>query len=153
MTGIKQIDVLAQASAQSGSIGGILEVRLDAPDGKLLGQSDSVSSKPMNFARLIENGGGKGKGGDKPGGKGNAKGGPQNKGQQPPKFDPSKFDFNMLRKMMASHNLVNVPTIEGKHTLYIIAKNPAAGQNKVLMQLAEVQFRNSVAPPPPPMGN
>ena len=155
LTDVKQIDVLAQATPQSGSVGGILEIRLDAPDGKLLGQSDTVQVKAMNFARLLENAGGNKA---KPAGKPEAK--PAAKpaaapaaGKKPAAggFDMSKFDFNMLRRMMATHNTINLPPTEGKHTIYIVGRNQTGGDDKVLMQLVEVQFRNVAMPPPPPM--
>jgi len=150
LTDIKQVDVLAQATPQSGSLGGVLEVRLDGPDGKLLGTTDTVQVKPMNFARFLENAGGKGKNNAKGGAKPvAANAGGAKKAQQRPRFDPGKFDFNLMRRMMASHNTVNIPATDGKHTLYIIAKNPNGGNDKVLMQLVEIQFKNTLAPPPP----
>jgi len=151
LTDIKQIDVLAQATPQSGSIGGVLEVRLDAPDGKLLGTTDTVQVKAMNFARFLENAGGnKGKANAKGGAKPGAAGAGGAKKAAQPRFDPSKFDFNLLRRMMATHNTVNVPETDGRHTIYIVAKNQNGGEDKVLMQLVEIQFRNTIAPPPPP---
>lgn len=42
MTGVKQINIRATASARSNAAGGVIEVRLDSPTGQLIGQSEEI---------------------------------------------------------------------------------------------------------------
>ena len=51
LTGVKQINIRANASSRSNAAGGIIEVRLDSPTGQLLGQSESIVPTEQRFRR------------------------------------------------------------------------------------------------------
>lgn len=51
LTAIKEIIVYVQASSRMGAIGGKIEVRLDSPNGKLLGESAYIGLKELGFER------------------------------------------------------------------------------------------------------
>ena len=141
LTGIKQIQFLVQATPNSGAVGGTIEIHLDAPDGKLIGQTEMIVSKPFDMARMIENmGGGK----PKPGAK------PAPAADKKPSGPPKGFDFSMLRKMMATNASAAIEPINGVHNVYFVFKNSKAGANQPLMQMVEIQFQNTIPPPMAP---
>jgi cytochrome c len=49
LTGIAQIDVLASITQRSGAIGGSVEIRLGSPNGKVLGNSETIGRVEMGF--------------------------------------------------------------------------------------------------------
>lgn len=54
MTGLKQIDLFVQARPRVGASGGTIEVRLDSPEGQLIGTTQSVVPKEVGFGRPPE---------------------------------------------------------------------------------------------------
>lgn len=138
LTDIKRIQFLVQATPNSGTVGGTIEVHLDSPDGKLIGQTEMIVSKPFDMARMIENmGGGK----PKPGAK------PAPVADKKPAGPPRKFDFSLLRKMMATNATAAIEPISGVHNVYFVFKNSKAGANQPLMQMVEIQFQNTIPLP------
>ncbi|OOG76817.1 PQQ-dependent sugar dehydrogenase [Algoriphagus sp. A40] len=49
LTGIQQIDVLANISQRNGAIGGSVEIRLGSPTGEILGSSEKIGRVEMGF--------------------------------------------------------------------------------------------------------
>jgi cytochrome c len=133
LTGIKQIEFLVQATPSSGDIGGTIEVHLDSPDGKLIGQTNTIESKPLDFARIMELMGGKAK----PGKTSSAKPDTSKKTEAP------EFDFSIVEQLMATHAMVNITAVDGMHNIYFVFKNSDAKANEPLMQITEISFRNS----------
>ena len=58
-SGIRQIEFWVQATPNEGDAGGIIEVHLDAPDGRLIGQTEMVVSKAFDFDSMMKKLGGK----------------------------------------------------------------------------------------------
>ena len=140
LAGIKQIEFLVQATPSSGDIGGTIEVHLDSPDGKLIGQTEMIESKELDFARIMEMMGGK----VKP-----AKG-PSAKADTASKKEPEpEFDFGMLQQLLARHAMANITPVDGMHNIYFVFKNSAAKANQPLMQVTEIHFNNAVSMPGP----
>jgi cytochrome c len=139
MTGIKQIDLTVQATPNSGALGGTIEVRLDARDGKLIGQTAMVESKPVDFARIMEMIGGKPKPGQKQKAPPAAKPGADTKKQKP------AFDMDMIMKLMSTHASASLSSAEGMHTVYFVFRNKGAKSNQTLMQVMNIEFQNTVA--------
>ncbi|HMH34388.1 MAG TPA: PQQ-dependent sugar dehydrogenase [Puia sp.] len=134
LSGIKQIEFSATVTPQSGSIGGTIEVHLDAPDGKLIGQTAFLVSKPIDYARFFENSGGKGK------------------GKAPAKkkaASAADFDFDVFRKMLAVKAPATISPTEGVHKVYIVCKNDKATDNAILMDMIEINFQNKSGGAPP----
>ncbi len=142
MTGIKQIEFLVQATPSSGDVGGTIEVHLDSPDGKMIGQTEMIPSQELDFARIMEMmGGGKKK--------------KQAQAAAPAKADTSKqqkapeFDFSMLAELLARHALTAITPVDGMHNIYFVFRNSAAKANQPLMQVTSINFR--IAPSPMPV--
>lgn len=124
-----------QATPQSGALGGIIEVHIDAPDGKLIGQTAMIESKPVDFVRIMEN---LGMGAPKPGVA------LKNKTDKDKKAAPKQggFDFSMLRTLMSTKADATLNTVDGMHTIYFVFKNSKAKPNQVLMQVVEIHFQD-----------
>lgn len=136
LTGIRQIQMLVQASPNNGAAGGVIEIHLDSPGGELVGQTAMVESKPIDFARLMENmGGGKGKAAPKP--KAAPPAGSGDKKKQAP-----AFDFSMLRKLLSTQASAALKPTEGMHDLYFVFRNKDAKKGQPLMQVVEINFMN-----------
>jgi cytochrome c len=122
LTGIKQIDLFVTAQPRSGAIGGIIEVHLDSPDGKLIGQTQEVLPKDIDFRKImaIMNAA-------------NA-----NKPGAPP------VDRAAARRMMLTRAKATLDPVEGAHDLYFVFKNPKAGENQILMTMQDIQFQNEI---------
>jgi len=97
LSGVKQIEFYVMVTPSSGAIGGTIEVHLDAPDGKLIGQTTMLTPKAIDYARIMEMIGGKGKAGA------GAKGKPADKKADSKKKAGSAadFDFDVFRQMLA----------------------------------------------------
>lgn len=131
LSGIKQIEFTVQAQPRSGAVGGIIEIHLDSPDGKLIGTSDSVVSKDVDFSKFM-GGGNNAKPKEKPGAKKEAQ------------KAPPKIDFAAIMKMMSvSAKAVIAPT-EGFHKIFFVFKNDKAGDEKIIMQVLQITFQNKV---------
>jgi len=131
-TDIQQIEILLQASPRSGAIGGIVEVHLDATDGPLIGKTDQVIPKDVDFRSAIM-------------AMQQQQQKANNNQKKPAEVGPltaASIDFNALRKFMSVSAKLPVTNVSGTHDVYFVFKNPEAGQNKVLVQMVEIQFHN-----------
>jgi len=137
LTGIKQIEFLVEATPSNGNIGGIIEVHIDSPNGKLIGQTEMVVSKELDFARIMEMMGGKAK----PDKASSAKADTTKKEQAP------EFDFGMLQQLLARHAMANITPVDGMHNIYFVFKNTAAKAKEPLMQVTEIHFNNTASIP------
>ncbi|HTS45242.1 MAG TPA: PQQ-dependent sugar dehydrogenase [Puia sp.] len=126
-SGIKQLQILVQASPGSGAAGGTIEVHLDAPDGKLIGQTAMIYPKEIDYARILENMGGKG-------GKSGKK-----------KITAANFDFDLFTRLMSIQSDIAVdPGLTGMHNVYFVCKNSKAPSTQILVQMIEIDFKNSL---------
>ncbi len=127
LTEIKQIELLVQAQPRSGALGGIVEVHLDSPDGTLVGKSEPIIPKEVDFRTAImemrKNSKGPNQGGE---------------------LSAATIDFNALRRFMSISAKIPVNNLQGSHDVYFVFKNPEAGQDKVLVQMVEIQFQNKI---------
>jgi len=128
LTGIKEIGFTVQAQPRSGAVGGVIEVHLDSPEGKLIGKTDTVVAKDFDFRKFMGDNSEKAK--EKPGAKASA-----------PKAPP-KIDFDAIMKMMQVHTRAVIEPTEGFHKIYFVFKNDKAGQDKIIMQAVQLEFQN-----------
>ncbi len=135
---IKEIELLVQATPSSGAVGGVIEVHLDAPDGKLIGQTAMVESKPIDYARIMEMGGGKNKA--KP-----AAGKPGGKKVDTKKKQPA-FSMELLQALLSTHAIATISPTTGKHTIYFVFKKEKAKAKEPIMQVSAIHFKNSTTP-------
>lgn len=129
MTGIKQIELLVQASPRAGATGGVVEVRLDSPEGRLIGKTGEVIPKEIDFRRLMANNA--------------AATGDKKKTSQPP---PPPMDANTRRRLSSIQVSTVLEPVEGAHDVYFVFRSPKAADNQILMQVQEIQFQNSLTP-------
>jgi len=134
LTGIKAIDFMLQVSPNSGAIGGVIEIHIDAPDGQLIGKTDTLVPKPIDFARIMEMMGGGKKG------QANAK-------QKAPAADKKTaqkrppIDFDLFRKLMSVHAAVELKPITGEHKLYFVCKNDKAKEKQIILQMMQADVK------------
>jgi len=122
LTGIKQIDLLVTAQPRSGAIGGVVEVHLDSPYGKLIGQSQEVVPKEVDFRKIMAA----------------MNAANANKPGAPP------VDRAAARRMMLTQAKAILEPVEGIHDLYFVFKNSEASANQIIMQMQDIQFLNEL---------
>jgi len=137
LSGIKQIDLLVQATPNSGAIGGIVEVHMDAPDGQLIGQTNMVFPKEIDFARLMENMGGNKK--DKA--KAKPKSMQKNKDSADKKPPEMNFDFDIFTKFLSVHAIAPISPVTGEHNIYLVCRNNQAQGKQIILQMVEINFQ------------
>jgi len=138
LSGIKQIEFLVEATPSNGNIGGSIEVHLGSPDGKLIGKTEMVESKELDFARIMEMMGGKAK----PAKSTSAKPDTTSKKEPAP-----EFDFGMLQQLLARHAMASIAPVDGMHNIYFVFRNSAAKAKEPLMQVTEIHFNNAASMP------
>lgn len=132
-TDIKQIELLLQAQPRAGAIGGTVEIHLDAVDGPLVGKTNPVIPKDVDFRTAIQAMQEQQKKASK-----------DKKPTQNAPLSAASIDFDALRRFMSVSEKIPVTNISGTHDVYFVFKNPEAGQNKILVQMLEIQFQNKV---------
>ncbi len=150
MTGIKQLELIARASPMQGNIGGTIEIRLDAPEGELIGQVEVKSVNPVfpgapPTANSVQNAGGIVKpSADKPGKA------PSNPSAQKPSSGAGPgASAKASRKGGISANFNPFASIglktaikekSGIHNIYFVFKNDKAKGIEPLMSFSGIKF-------------
>lgn len=138
LSGIQQVEMLVSASPRTGAVGGVIEVHLDSPNGPLVGKTETIVPKDIDFATAIA--AMNAKAGNKnpapaqrrrPGGGGGGAAG---------------IDFSMLRKFMSINTKAPIQATEGIHDVYFVFTNPAAKENETIAQAVEITFQNAILP-------
>jgi len=124
LTGIKQIEIMAQATTRVGASGGVVEVRLGSPTGKLIGTTSPVVVKDPVF-------------GPPPAAATTA---PAN-GSKP--ATPPAAAGGGQRRQMGQQAVAKIEATEGFHDVYFVFKNPNAQPNQILMSVSTIQFQNT----------
>jgi cytochrome c len=133
LTGINQIEFTVLAQPRSGSQGGVIEVHLDSPTGKLVGQSGLVVPKDTDFRKLMAEMAAKA-----------PKPAAAKPGDAPKK--PAPMDMNLLRKLMSIHTEAALEPVEGQRNLYFVFRNEKAKSNQIIMQMIEISFQEGAKP-------
>ncbi|MFT4568633.1 MAG: cytochrome c, partial [Saprospiraceae bacterium] len=120
LTGIKEILIRAEASSRVDALGAVIEVRLNTPEGMLVGATEKIMPIEIDFRgelqklRVAWDDGGKV--GPRPG-------------------------FGMVRVLFSPKYIVPVSDIEGVGDLFLVFKNGAAKKGQILLQMNEIEFR------------
>jgi cytochrome c len=133
MTGIQQLEISALAFPMMGYIGGTIEVRLDKPDGELLGQVkiESVNPNFAGTADAVQNAGGAK---DK-----TAKPAPVAVAKKPAgKKSTAGFSNPFAQPGIKT----DIKTISGQHDIYFVFKNENAKGDQPLMSVSNIKFNN-----------
>lgn len=124
LNGISEVEVTAQAQTRVGASGGIVEVRLDSPTGKLIGQSEKIEPKevrmgPPAAAAPVAS----------------ANGQPATPAPAP---DPA------ARRNMGNTKLkVAIPANLGQHDVYLVFKNDKVKETQIVMSLSGIEFKSN----------
>lgn len=113
MTSIQQIDLFVKVSPGFGAHGGFVEARLDSPNGRLIGKSETVAPKPVPWG---------GFGG--------------------PKKMMTPLEYKTKRRKGTQTLSVLLEPVEGIHDIYFVFKNEAAKANEILMAVKEIEVYN-----------
>jgi cytochrome c len=125
MTGIKSVEFMVQAPLRSGSAGGTIEIHMDSPNGKILGQSEVIKPKDVDFRRLM------------------APNPPSNTGAAAKASQPAPPppDFATRMRMVSTIADIPVAPVTGPHDIYFVFRNPAAAANQILIQVNQIEFK------------
>ena len=124
LNGISEIEITAQAQTRVGASGGIFEVRLDSPTGKLIGQSEKIEPKeartgPPAAPATVASANGQ-------------------TAAPAPTPDPA------VRRNMGSTKLkVVIPANLGQHDVYLVFKNDKVKETQIMMSLSGIEFKSS----------
>jgi len=152
LTGIQQLELSAAASPRQGFVGGVIEVRLDKPDGDLLGQVNIVSVNPtfpgMTANTAQNNGGAKAPAaGQQPAAPGAAK--PVAKPAAAPPPAAAKKPAAPFNPFAARPGIkTDIKATTGEHDIYFVFKNPTAKADDLLMSFSNIKFNNEKLPEP-----
>jgi cytochrome c len=124
LTGIAQIEFLAQAQPRSGASGGVIEVHIDSPDGKLIGKSQMIAPKDVSYRDAMA----KLRAAD-----GNKKAAPT---------QASEIDFDALRRIMCTSVNAKLEEAGGLHDVYFVFRNEKAEEKQIIVQMVQINFQN-----------
>ncbi|MGC3943044.1 MAG: PQQ-dependent sugar dehydrogenase [Chryseolinea sp.] len=124
LTGIQSIDFMIQAPPRIGAVGGVIEVHLDSPDGKLIGQTDVIVPTHIDRQAVMakiaaQNSNGK-------------------KSNEPP--TAASIDFNLMCKLMSINKSAKLEPTTGQHDVYFVFRNPKAESGQILVQVVQSTF-------------
>jgi cytochrome c len=126
---IKQIKFLVLAMPSSGDVGGTIEVHLDSPDGQLVGKSEMLQSKEIDFDKIVASFLAKSK----------MEAGESKTGASPA-AQLSPADIDELKKNILPHVTAKISQTAGMHNVFFVFKNKKAAPNQLLMQVIEIDF-------------
>lgn len=121
LTGIGEVVILAEAPTRMDAAGCVIEVRLNAPTGTLIGTTEKVEAVEIDFRAEMR----KLRDAWEKGGK---------KGPAP--------NFRTVRNMFRPKFPVPLNGQEGKHNVYFIFKNDEAKPGQMLVQMRGIEFKN-----------
>lgn len=114
LTGVDSLQVFVQASERSGAQGGFAELRLDSPDGPLVGTSETVVPGSVDFRSMF--------------------GGP-------PATTPEEIKERRRRASTALG--FDLSGVSGIHDVYLVFRNPELSADRVIVSLQEMEFYGS----------
>jgi cytochrome c len=130
LNGISEVEVTAQAQTRVGASGGIVEVRLDSPTGKLIGQSEKIEPKEVRMGPPAA-----AAPPTAPAPVASTTGQPAAPAPAP---DPA------ARRNMGNTKLkVAIPANLGQHDVYLVFKNDKVKETQIVMSLSGIEFKSS----------
>lgn len=124
LTGINELVIGAEANPRLGAAGGIIEVRLDGPDGQLIGATEKIEPIEIDFGAKLkaaveawEKGGEKG----------------------------PKPNYWQVRALYKPTFTISIGGITSKHDLYLVFKNPDAKEGQILVSMNSLEFKQGAS--------
>lgn len=124
LTGITEIVINAEAASRVDAAGGIIEVRLGAPDGTLAGATEKIVPVDVDFRAELEK----------------LRAEWEKGGQKGPR--PS---FRTVREMFRPTYTVPLENVAGFHDVYFVIRNPEVKPGQILLGMEEVTFKQGNA--------
>ena len=120
LTGIAAVEIGAQANERNGAAGGTIEVRLDGPDGTVIGRTERVAHVEYDWdAELAK-----------------ARQAWLASGKRGP--EPNVWQ---LRRALRPTWAVPLEPTEGTHDVYFVVRNPDVKQGQILVELQSLEFQ------------
>jgi cytochrome c len=139
LTGIRQLEISAIAFPMMGYKGGNIEIRIDKPDGDLLGQVNVEAANPVfpgMTANSVQNAGGA-----------------KTKTAQVPPHVIKKSAAAAKKPAAGFSNPFEKPgiktairSVDGLHDIYFVFKNDQAKGDEPLMSVSNIKFNNEMMP-------
>ena len=139
LTDVKSFEIGASAQARTSAAGGVVEIRIDSPNGALIGKTNMIE---------VSNGG---FGGPAPAPNPNQKGaslGTPVAASAPAAPGAAGAPAGAApaggapRRMGPSSQTVAIQETKGAHDLYFVAVNPAAGEQQIVVQISSIEAKN-----------
>lgn len=111
LTGISHIDLFVSATSRVEAHGGMVELRLDGPEGTVVASSNSISQKEEPRRRWGQN-------------------------NRPMTPEERKLARRKNKQVLT----LSLEALEGSHDLYFVFKNPEAKEQEILMSIVEMEF-------------
>lgn len=120
LSGITSIEVVAQAPPRENAAGCSIEIRLDSPEGQLIGSTEKIEPKDVSFRDIMRKMR-----------EDNAKAGKPD----------ARIDFDLVRRMASSVVSAELTPVSDIHKVYLVFKNPEAKSGQMLTQLFSIEFK------------
>lgn len=134
LTDIKSFEIGASAQARSSAAGGVIEIRIDSPNGPVIGKTSMIEVSNPSF-------------GPPPAAANpNQKGAPLGTGVATagaaPAAPAGPPAGGGMRRMGPAAQNVAIQETKGAHDLYFVAVNPAAGDQQIVVQISSIEAKN-----------
>jgi cytochrome c len=134
LTDIGRIDVLAQATTRAGAVGGTIEVRLDSPNGLLIGKTPPINVTNPAFPGAATATTQRPASATAAG----ATTAPASTSAAPAGSSP---DRAAMQRRMSQKVTADIMPTTGRHTVYFVFTNSQASADQALMQVVAIQFQ------------
>lgn len=131
LTDLKSFDIAASAQARTSAAGGVIEIRIDSPNGPVIGKTNMIEVSTGGF------------GGPAPAPNPNQKGvslGTPVSAQ--PAAAPAAGASGPPRRMGPSSQNVAIQETKGVHDVYFVAVNPSVGEQQIVVQISSIEAKN-----------
>lgn len=125
LSGLSEVVIKADVSDRISAAGGIIELRLGAPDGRLIATSEPVKAVEIDIREEVK----KRKAAWEKGGK---------KGPEPNRW--------RIRDLLRPKYSLALGGIQGRNDIYFVFRSPEAKAGQTLMQLFTFEFKNKQSP-------
>lgn len=134
LTDIKSFEIGASAQARSSAAGGVIEIRIDSPNGPVIGKTSMIEVSNPSF-------------GPPPAAANpNQKGAPLGTGVATagaaPAAPAGPPAGGGMRRMGPAAQNVAIQETKGAHDLYFVAVNPATGDQQIVVQISSIEAKN-----------
>lgn len=121
MTAVSQIAISAEAPVRNGAAGGIIELHLDAPDGKLIGTTEKVAPLTIDVQAELQK----------------LRAAWEKEGKVGP-----RPNGGTVRALFQKDYTFDVSQLNDLQDIYLVFKNPDVKAGQILVQMNKITFKN-----------